>query len=141
MFSKRIVLLTAALAVALLAITSAVASAQGPDRRRGWGPRGFTYGVDLTPEQREQIRAILEEERQQRRANDPTADFNRQLELELLADIPDQARLDSLRTQIVEAQQARLQKMLEIRQRIAQVLTPEQRAQARENVAKGGKRR
>lgn len=142
MFSKQIVLWSAAIVVAVLVAGSAVASAQRGERRRGFGPHGpfLTFGVELTAEQREQIRAIVAEERQQQPATDTVGSLNRQLDLELLAEAPDQARLDGLQAQIVEAQQTALQKRIELRKRIAQVLTPEQRAKAREWAASGPRR-
>lgn len=141
MFRKHIVLWTALLVVAVLAGTSAIVNAQRGERRRGFGPYGsLTFGVELTQEQRDQIRAIVTEERQQRSKPDGAADINRQLDLELLADVPDLAKVDSLRAQMVETHQSMLQKRIEMRKRVAEVLTPEQRAQARENLAKRGDR-
>ena len=112
----------------------------GPMFGGGPGPLGFA-GVQLTDAQREQIRTILEEERASRKEPPAGADLHQQLRAELLADAPDQQKLASLREQIVNAQGERLARQIALQQKLVEVLTPEQRAQAREALAKQGERR
>lgn len=73
----------------------------------GRGPGGFARFADLTPltdEQRQQVRAILEEERDSRQGPPAAIALPRQLEAALLADAPDDQAIDALRQQIVQAQ-------------------------------------
>ncbi|HVL67601.1 MAG TPA: periplasmic heavy metal sensor [Vicinamibacterales bacterium] len=102
----------------------------------GPGPgRGMTPWLmrDLTDQQREQIRAIMQEQRQQ----GPPADagVRRELEAELLADVPNAARIDELKQRVLQHQAEQLNRHVEVQKRIAQVLTPEQRAKARERLS------
>ena len=73
-------------------------------------------------------------------------DLERQLQAAVLADVPDQQKIDELKNSIAGASAAALAARIELQSRIAQVLTPEQRAQAREALGKaatgrGGKPR
>jgi Spy/CpxP family protein refolding chaperone len=143
MSRKNIVLWTVMTLVAVLVAGSAVVNAQRGERRRGFGPgaRGMTFGVELSAEQREQIRGILTEQREQGPDRNALRGLNRQLQLELLADNPDQSRIDGLRSQILDAERAALERRVEVQQRIAQILTPEQRAQARQKLTTAPQRR
>jgi Spy/CpxP family protein refolding chaperone len=100
----------------------------------GRGPMGFP-GVELTDAQREQIRAIVQEERAGRQAPPAGADLHRQLRAELLTDTPDEQKIASLRDQLAAAHAERLAREIALQQKIAQILTPDQRAQAREALA------
>ena len=93
-------------------------------------------GLDLTDEQRAQIRTIQQEERGDQR---PPADMalHRQLQAALFADVPDATLIGALQQQLVQAQAARLATQIAVEQKIAQVLTGEQRAQVRERLSKG----
>ena len=108
--------------------------------RRGPGGRGGPMfalrGLDLTDEQRAQIRTIQQEERGDQR---PPADMplHRQLQAALFADVPDATLIGALQQQLVQAQAARLATQIAVEQKIAQVLTGEQRAQVRERLSKG----
>lgn len=133
-----------AIAAAFVA-SVAVADGQGPGQRRKpgmhgpGGPGGPRLGAimrDLTDEQRTQIRAIVE---QQRAGQDgPPADMKlrRELEAELLADVPNDGRIEELRQQILAAQTDALNRHIAVQKQVVQVLTPEQRATARERLAK-----
>jgi len=134
---------SAALALILGLATFGISDAQ----RRGPGP-GFggrapfigVSGVELTDAQREQIRALLDEDRASR---DPRAGVNPhvQLRAELLADSPDEQRVVALRDQIAAAQAERLTREIALQQKIVALLTPEQRAQARDALANAPERR
>jgi len=134
-----------AIAAAFVA-SVAVADGQGPGQRRGpgmpgpGGPggRGPIPGVmqDLTEEQRNQVKAIMAE---QREGLEPPADakLRRELEAELLADAPNDQTIENLKQQILAAQAQGLTQHISVQKRIAQVLTAEQRAKARERLADG----
>jgi len=120
-----------------------VAGAQGGQGGgRGPGGPGFgrggaavLRGVDLTDAQREQIKAIHETERDGQTGPPADAALNRQLQAELYADAPDAQKIADLQQQLAAAQSARLAKRIAIEQKIAQILTAEQRAQVRERLA------
>jgi Spy/CpxP family protein refolding chaperone len=63
-------------------------------------------------------------------------DLERQLQAALLADTPDPQKIEELKTSIASASAAALAARVELQSRIAQVLTPEQRAQARDALGK-----
>src|SRR5215510_2823248 len=93
--------------------------------------------MNLTDDQKEQIRTLTE---QQRAGEDPRRnlmDLERQLQTAILADVPDQQKIEELKGSIATASAQELAARIELQSRIAQILTPEQRAQAREAVAKG----
>ena len=95
--------------------------------------------LDLTDAQREQIRTITRQRRDD--TNSPErklGDLNRQLHLQLLADTPDQQKIEELKTAIAAASAESLTARIDLETRIGQVLTAEQRAQARDALAKAG---
>lgn len=138
-FKTAVVTAVAAMFVASVAIAGGQGPGQGQGRRGGPGGPGFggpggprpLMGLmqDLTEEQRTQVRAIMEEQREQ----GPPADakLRRDLEAELLADAPNDAKIEELRQQIVVATGERLARHIAVQKKIAQVLTAEQRAKAR----------
>lgn len=112
--------------------------AQGPGQRMG-GPgmgRGGPFGpgpglrlvlqrLDLTDQQREQLRTLIEDNRP------PDPGLLRDAELKLRAAIfgatPDQQTIDSLKTRINQAQTVELDHRVEVMTKVAEILTPEQR--------------
>jgi Spy/CpxP family protein refolding chaperone len=134
-------LVAAVLAIGLSALP---AFAQGPGQgigapgrggRGGPGGPGFGPGfmpmlqqLDLSDQQREQIRSLME-------ANRPTSDPGqlRAAELKLhaaiLGDNPDQQAIDAARTTINAAHAAELDHQIDILAKVAQILTPDQRQQ------------
>lgn len=109
---------------------------RGPGGPGGPGGRmGAVILQDLTEEQRQQIRAIHQEQRK----DGPPADANlrRDLEAELLADTANDQKLEDLKQQILAAEAANLSRFIDVQKRVAQVLTAEQRAKARERLAQG----
>jgi len=132
-------LVAAALVIGLCALP---AFAQGPGQgmggrggRGGPGCPGFGPGfmpmlqqLDLTDQQREQIRSLLE-------ANRPTGDPGqlRAAELKLhatiLGDNPDQQAIDAAKATINAAHAAELDHQIDTLAKVAQVLTPDQRQQ------------
>ena len=133
-----------AIAAAFVA-SVAVAQGQGPgpQGRRGMGGPGGPGGPggrgmgpvimqELTKEQRSQVKAIMDEQRQGEQGPPADMKLRRDLEAELLTDSPNEGRIEDLKQQILAAQAEGLSRHIAIQKRIAQVLTPEQRAKARE---------
>src|SRR5262245_41922608 len=127
-----------AAAVAIPVIAQPPQGGRGPGRGPGpGGPMPILRGLNLTDAQKEQIRTLTE---QQRAGEDPRRnlmDLERQLHTAILADVPDQQKIEELKGSIAAASAQDLAARIELESRIAQILTPEQRAQAREAVGKG----
>ena len=101
------------------------------------GPMAFLRGVELTDAQREQIRAIMDPMRE----DSPAAkvrDLDKELQLAILADSPDTQKIDELKAAIAAGTAEELSHRVEVESKIVQILTPAQRAQARENISKMG---
>jgi Spy/CpxP family protein refolding chaperone len=151
----------AALSLAAFSLADAQAQGQGQPRqgqaadvsgqgvRRGPGGRGGGFlfglrGVDLTEEQRARIRAIHEAERQggssTGRRGGADAGLRATLQAELLADVPDAHRIAELQQQLAEAHAAHLAREVAIQQKVAQVLTADQRAELRDRLARRSSR-
>jgi len=110
----------------------------GPGGPRRGGPPPILRGLDLSNAQREQVRAILEGQHTAEAGPSKLMDLQRQLQLAVFADSVDQAKVDGLRAAVAAAQAEALARRIEVESRIAQVLTAEQRAQARERLSKEG---
>jgi Spy/CpxP family protein refolding chaperone len=85
--------------------------------------------VGLSDAQREQIRAILEQERQAG-SGDPAEkgrEAERALMAAVLADAPNPQAIESARAALNAARTAELDHRIELMQKVAQVLTPAQR--------------
>jgi Spy/CpxP family protein refolding chaperone len=130
----------------------AVAQSQGPgpQGRGGRGPgmggpdgpgRALLQG--LTEEQRQQVKTIMDEAREGQQGPPADAKLRRDLEAELLADTPNDQKIEDLKQQILLAQAEGLSRHISVQKRVAQVLTAEQRAKARQRLAQepaGGRR-
>ena len=130
-------ILAAAVAIPVIAQPPQGRGPGGPGGPGGAGPMPMLRGLNLTDAQREQIRTLSE---QRRASGDPRRtlmDLERQLQTAILADTPDQQKIDDLKNSIAAASAQELASRIEFQSRIAQILTPEQRAQARESVEKG----
>jgi periplasmic protein CpxP/Spy len=133
----------AALVLAAAVAIPVVAQPQGRGDRHhgpGFGGRGGPFpifrGLALSDAQRQQIRSITREHRTD--ASSPqrkVAELNRQLHLATLADTPDLQKIEELKTAIAAATTDAVTARVDVQTRIAQVLTPEQRAQARDALA------
>ena len=143
MLKIGVVAAIAAVFVASVAVAGGQGQGQGPQRGAGMrgpggpGGRGMMPGImrDLTENQRMQVRAILDEVRDGRQGPPAQATLRRQLEAELLADVPNDQKIEELKGQILAAEAEGLARHIDVQKRIAQVLTPEQRAKARERLA------
>jgi Spy/CpxP family protein refolding chaperone len=133
-------------AIAAVFVASvAIAGGQDQQPRRGQrmggpggpGGRGVLPGImqDLSEEQRTQVRAIMQEQRQGEQGPPADAKLRRDLEAELLADTPNDQKIEDLKQQILVAQAEGLSRHIAVQKRIAQILTAEQRAKAREALA------
>jgi protein CpxP len=127
-----------------------IAGAQAPRRGAGPGPgfdgfggrgpggagvMGLLRGLNLTDQQREQIRAIHEAERESRDVQPGAGQLHRQLLGEIFADAPDSQKLAEAQQQLLQAHANALAKQTAVSQQIAQMLTAEQRAAVRERLA------
>ena len=112
----------------------------GPGGRGRGGPFGGVM-QDLTDQQREQVKAILEAERQGEQGPPADMKLRQALEQELLADAPNAQKIEELKQQIVAATGESLNRHIAVQQKISQVLTAEQRAKARERIAQRGEGR
>ena len=109
--TRRYSLAAVALAVASL-VTIPVVAQQGPPMRGGrggFGPGGpgpmpMLRDLDLTDAQREQIRAISEAQRDKGPGpGAKLAELQKSLQLAILADAPDQQKLEELKASIAAA--------------------------------------
>jgi len=89
----------------------------------------LVHHLDLTDAQREQLRALMDAAHQ---GNDPARairDAEIKLHAALLADTPDLQAVDALKASLNAAHAAELDHQIEMVQKVAQILTPEQRQQ------------
>src|SRR4029453_5946741 len=129
-------------AVAIPVIAEPPQGARGPRRGPAFdGALPILRELNLTDAQREQIRAITDAQRTADNPRRNLMELERELQAALLAEAPDHQKIEELKTSIVSASAAALAARIDLESRIAQVLTPEQRAQAREALAKAPGRR
>ena len=108
-----------------------------PDKGGRGGPGGplpLLRQLNLSETQRDQIKALTAERRAHGEAQSPMrklAELQRALGAAIFADTPDTAQIDQLRAGIAEAEAAMLAARVDLQLKIAQILTPEQRQQAR----------
>ena len=130
---SSIVVLAVAGAAAIPVIAQPPQGRGGPGRGGPGGPAPILRGLNLTDAQREQVRGLTEERRND--ANSPgrkVAELERQLRAAVFADAPDQQKIEQLKSEVSAAAAEALTARVELEGRIAQILTPEQRAQARQ---------
>ena len=108
----------------------------GPGGGRG-GPMGMLRGVDLTEAQRAQIKTIHESARGGDTPRVDVMELQKQLHLAILADSVDAPKLEELKVALANAEAVALAKRIDVETRIAQVLTAEQRAKARQALEQG----
>jgi Spy/CpxP family protein refolding chaperone len=148
-----------AMAIVAIAAMIPVAAAQGPQGRGGRGPGGgfggpggpgggpggrggpggpaaILHQLNLTDAQREQLKAIHEERREERPGAN-MMELQKQLQTALFADTVDLAKIEELKTAIASAEAAMLSARIDTELKINQILTAEQRAKARDLLAKG----
>ena len=139
------VVMTGMLGLAAFSLSNAQQGGDGP-RGRGpdgpGGPGGFgrggvamLRGVDLTEEQKASIKAIHEAEREARTGPPADMTLRRELEAEVFAEAPDAQKIATLQQQLVQAQSERLAHEIAVQQKVAAVLTAEQRSKIRERLS------
>ena len=141
---KKTLLALAALAAVTALAPLAAQAPQVPGRMgRGFGgpgiggpggPQAVLRQLDLTDQQREQIKVLMTERRQEQ----PGArmrELQQQLHAAVFADTVDAAKIEELKTAIASAEAELLAARIDTQVKISQILTPEQRAKAREFVA------
>ena len=135
------VVMTGMLGLAAYTFSGAQPPAPGPEGpRRGGGPGGgrgdfaLLRDANLSDEQKAAIKAIRDAERV---SPDLPADarVRRELQAEVFAEAPDAQKIAALQQQVLQAQAARLARQIAVEQKLAQVLTAEQRATIRERLA------
>jgi Spy/CpxP family protein refolding chaperone len=125
----------ALLAVVVFFIAAAPAHAQSneqspspPNTQQNRFARDPVHQLNLTPEQREQIRAIRDQSKEERAAiNQKVRDTNRALEEALDSDSPDQVLVEQRLQEVAAAQAAAMRMRISTEVKIRQVLTQEQR--------------
>lgn len=129
------------LGLAAYTFSGAQPPARGPEGpRRGGGPGGgrgdfaLLRDANLSDEQKAAIKAIRDAERPAATAPVAEPRLRRELDAELFADAPDTQKIATLQQQLAETQAARLARQIAVQQKIAQVLTAEQRAKIRERL-------
>ena len=143
--SITVVVLAAAVAIPVIAQPPPGGGGRGFGRGGPGAPGApmpFLRELNLTDAQREQVRALTGQRRAQ--GDDPrhkVADLERQLQVAVFADAPDPQKIGDLKNAIAAAAAEALTARVELQSHIAEILTPEQRAQAREALATNDARR
>ncbi len=120
-----------AVSVLLALATSAPAQQPLPENQQP-GPADPIRDLNLSPEQRERIRAIREEQRDERAAvNQRLRETNRALEEVLDSENPSEAEIERHLRAIAEAQAASLRMRVGTEMKVRKVLTPDQLATLR----------
>jgi len=141
-FGIAAIVLAAAVVIPVIAQPPQGGGGRGPGRGLAPGaPLFLLRELNLTDAQRDQIRALTEQRRGQ--GDSPrrkVADIERQLQVAVFADAPDQQKIDDLKKALAAATAEELTARAELQSHIAEILTPEQRARAREALGKIGGR-
>ena len=136
------VVMTGMLGLAAYTFSGAQPPSRGPEGQRPRGGPGGGRGeiallrsADLTEEQKAAIKAIREAEQSAQQGPSVEGRLRRELQAEVFADHPDTQKIASLQQQLAESQSARLARQIATDQKIAQILTAEQRARIRERLS------
>ena len=155
--NRRMALVAAAVAAFALGAATLMAQSPGgafePGQRMGGpgrggpgrpGPGGPVVPglnrLDLTDAQREQLRAIVEEERQGTHPGEKLRQAEQALHAAVFADAPDPQAIDNAKAALHAAQAAELDHRIALMQRIGQILTPSQRQELAKMPGPGGPR-
>jgi Spy/CpxP family protein refolding chaperone len=143
----------AALAVALsLGALPLLAQGSGggfqPGQRMGGPGRGGPGGplvpglnrLDLSDAQREQLRALMEQERQGNHPGAEVRQAEQALNAAVFGDTPNPQAIEAARTALTAAHTAALDHRIELMQKIGQILTPVQRQALARGPGPGGYR-
>ena len=152
--TRRITIAAAALAVALGALPL-VAQGQGPGggfqpgQRMGGPGRGGPGGpivpglnrLDLSQAQRDQLHAIMEQERQGENPGEKLRQAEQALHAAVFGETPDPQAIESAKAALNAAHAAELDHRVELMQKIGQVLTQAQREELARMPGPGGRGR
>ena len=114
--------------------------AQGRQRQGGPGGRGpggpggpgilqMVHQLDLTDAQREQIRALMEDARKDGDPGEQARAAEQKLHAAILADPPDHQAIEGLKAALNSAHASELDRRIEMMEKVAQILTAEQKQQ------------
>ena len=128
---KRLMMLLAAALLAAAPAMAQPAQRPGGHGRMGGpmmgpgGPMAILRGLNLTDDQRQQIKAILDENR----PSEPP--HTMQLERKLHAAVinGDAGAIEALKTQLLQAHEQELDRQIAVLQKIVPILTPDQKQQ------------
>ena len=119
-----------ALAALLVAASLTVWAQERPGRPGGPGGRGILpmlHELNLTDAQKEQIKSLTQEERQ---AGPPKSfELEQKLRAAVLAQSPDPQAIEALKTSLNAAHAEELDRRIEHLQKLAEILTPDQKQQ------------
>ncbi len=119
---------------AALMLVSVTGFAQAPPPPAGPRGRDILAGAGLTDAQRDQIRTLRDQDRTaMREQTQQVREAHRALHEEIFADNPNPSKIDALQQQVTSLSQQLQARRLDLQQRIAQILTPEQRRFVREH--------
>jgi Spy/CpxP family protein refolding chaperone len=93
--------------------------------------------LELTEDQQSKLKALVEADRQAQSGTPADGQLRRELHTAIYADSPDAATIADLQQRVAAALAARHARQVALEQQIAQILTPEQRAQVRERAGRG----
>ena len=112
----------------------------GPGRGGPGGPPGIfpmLHQLDLSDAQREQLRGLMQDDRQGGDPGAATRDAEQRLHAAVLADTPDLQAIESLKAALNTAHAAELDRRIEMMGKVAQILTPAQKQQLLKLQAQG----
>ncbi len=114
----------------------------GPGRGRGPGGAGpglmpLLQQLDLTDQQREQVRQLMQESRPAPGSMQPIRDAELSLHAAIFGDAPNPQGIDTSKAALNAAHAAELDQQIELMAKIAQILTPDQRQQLLKLEAQG----
>jgi len=112
----------------------------GPGRGGPGGPLPGLGRLDLSDAQREQLRAIMEQERQGDHPGQKVREAEQTLHAAVFSDAPNPQAIESAKAALNAAQAAELDHRIELMQRVGQILTPAQRQQLAQTPGPGGPR-
>jgi Spy/CpxP family protein refolding chaperone len=142
---------TAAAAVLVLSLGALPLAAQGPGQRMGGPGRGGPGGpgapilpglnrLDLSEAQRDQLRAIMEQDHQGGDPGEKVRQAEQALHAAVFGETPDPQAIEAAKAALSAAQASGLDHRVELMQKIAQILTPAQRQELARMPGPGGPR-
>jgi Spy/CpxP family protein refolding chaperone len=128
---KRLMMLLAAALLAAAPAMAQPAQRPGGHGRMGGpmmgpgGPMAILRGLNLTDDQRQQIKAILDENR----PSEPPQTMQLERKLHAAVINGDAGAIEALKTQLLQAHEQELDRQIAVLQKIVPILTPDQKQQ------------